>query len=131
LAFITAGGKTQTNDKCSCDGKEEKVFTQERSFTSGMALGVLPCSGTIGLVVIGPAIFQTMGKGYVISAFIASWFGVFVTVLTLSFLFGLVPTDKIKKYLPGWIPFAGAAALCLIVALWRGFVLWEDLHYLF
>ena len=102
---------------------------EERPFIMGLGLGFIPCGSVVGLALISPALMKARSDLW--GPFFAVWLGVASVTLGIAFLLGAVPAGKLMKRLPGWLPFAAAAALCLGICVYRGFSIWQDLLYLY
>jgi ABC-type nickel/cobalt efflux system permease component RcnA len=113
---------TISNDKTKYSSN---IKTSKALFT-GLLLGFIPCSDTIGIALISSALFEMIPN--IITAFFIVWLGVITTILSIVLLLTRINISKIKisKKLPEWIPFAGASLICFTASLYKGFILWEE-----
>ena len=101
---------------------------EERPLIMGLGLGFIPCGSVVGLALISPALMKTQSTLW--PAFVVVWLGVVSVTLGIALLLGAVPAGKLMRRLPGWLPFAAAAVLCLGMCIYKGFSVWKDFIYL-
>jgi hypothetical protein len=82
----------------------------------------------MGLMLIGPSLIESGRLSFI--PIVVSWAGVFFTIFGFALILSCIPIKRIKDGLPAWTPFAGAAALCFLILIWKGIVLWRDISFL-
>jgi hypothetical protein len=117
------------NDSCGCSGcSDARKVSGKTPFKTGMLLGIVPCSGTIGLMLIGTVLLEKAGS--IFFTFLMLWSGVLVTMVLIALLLSVIPIKSASNKLPVWAPYAAAAVLCMFILIWRSIVLWQDLAFL-
>lgn len=86
-------------------------------FMVGFMFGLIPCSGTVGLMLIAPGLMAADSISLLF--LLASWAGVLFTVVCFTLILNSIPLRKTQERLPEWISFAGASLLCFIILIWQ------------
>jgi ABC-type nickel/cobalt efflux system permease component RcnA len=106
----------------------EALQNTKRAFFLGLGIGFIPCSDVLGLAAISPMLIQDLNA--LVPAAITVWLGIVSTVMGLAMLLKILPTERISRHTPDWLPYAGAASICLAALFYKGWTLWQDYHFL-
>lgn len=116
-------------DNCGCSACSAIKNSENKPFWTGILLGFVPCSGTIGLMLIGAALLDKGGS--IVLTFLMLWAGIFFTMMLIAIVLTYIPIKKVSGKFPDWLPFAVAAVFCVIIFIWRSVVLWQDISFLY